>query len=115
VESLARVELVQHLGQIRVRYGVRPDHPAYLCGDVIGDLVLLIVVDGKGQDLPKEGRIHARHRAQRLEIRGAGRLQVHKVPRHPRGNGVDRELVRPGVQAQFVRAERLGDGHVLGK
>ncbi len=110
MEHLARVELIQQVGQCFVCDPARIRHIAQVGGDVVTGAIRLIACLRKRQDVAEERRVYDGDGAQGFQIAGARRLEMNEAPGLLRSNLIDAELVGTGVQAEFVWPERAGDG-----
>ena len=98
--------------QLRPAQALGRRHPLHGRRHVIGRPVGIVAGAGEGDDAPEQRLVVARHHAQRFEIGGAGGLHVEASLGGARQRRIHRQLVRPGVQRQLVRAEVAGDGEV---
>src|SRR5690606_7115289 len=86
-------------------------------GEARGQLVAATIgreaLPGARDDRPEELSVAPCRDAQRLEVARAGRLDVAQSARRARELRIDRQLVRSGVEAELVAAERARDRRVV--
>ena len=81
--------------------------------DVVRRLVHVISSARKLADLPEQRRIALSHNPNRFQVARAGRLYMEPPMRRPGQGGIDRKLVRAGMQAQLIRPKQLGNRIVV--
>src|SRR5690606_1644106 len=112
VQHLPGVVVIQQSRQVGVEQSIRSGHRLQLSADQVALAVGLETFDTDRQGTTEEVRRLERRYAQRLEVGGAGRLQVHHAGRGLGDSGVDAELVAAAVQRELVRPQRPSDARV---
>ena len=113
VQNLPRIIVIKEAEKTLQRTRLRGRNLIEPGGDMVRCLVHLVAAAREVENLAKQLRFSRRDGSQRFEIARAGSFHV-DAPELQRANRqIDAEFVAARMNADFVRAERVGDFNML--